>query len=179
LKIPGILATTPLINAKTPVAYIYIMDILQNYTIPFYLFAAPHIHDAYTTTSSTLHPLWTSISPILLPLLDQLATYAQAAPAILSVGIFVLLLFLLLQIISFARRLMAWGIRLVFWATFWGAVVMLASVVWQRGLGRTASDVVEWGREINEVFWREYERAEGNKAAQRGMGTARGKGSWR
>jgi len=74
---------------------------------------------------------------------------------------------------------MAWGIRLVFWATFWGAVVMLASVVWQRGLGRTASDVVEWGREINEVFWREYERAEGNKAAQRGMGTARGKGSWR
>jgi hypothetical protein len=47
--------------------------------------------------------------------------------------------------------------------------------VWQRGLGRTVGDLVEWAQEIKDVWWREYRRWEGyqNQGRVRGAGSRR------
>ena len=51
---------------------------------------------------------------------------------------------------------------------------MLGCVVWERGLSRTAEDVVGWGQEVGEVWWREYGRWEGVRNQQERAGS-----SWR
>lgn len=63
---------------------------------------------------------------------------------------------------------------------FWGGVVVLGCVVWQRGVGRTAGDVGAWGQELGVVWRREYERWEGYQKQQQQVGGGVGKGSsWR
>jgi len=51
--------------------------------------------------------------------------------------------------------------RLVMRIAFWGGAILLVAAVWQRGVGRTAEDAVEWGRELSDIWWREYRRWEG------------------
>lgn len=59
---------------------------------------------------------------------------------------------------------------------FWGAVGLVISLVYQRGLERTVGDLMGWGQVIGEVWWREYERWEG---LQKGAQTAGGNGGGR
>lgn len=49
----------------------------------------------------------------------------------------------------------------MFQVLFYGGIVVLIMVVWQRGVGRTLGDLAEWAQEIKDVWWREYRRWEG------------------
>lgn len=74
-----------------------------------------------------------------------------------------------------------WWIRLVWWTTVTGLLVMVVSAVWQRGPERVLEDVVGWAGHLSEVWWREYRRWEGyqNQAQARGQKSNWGnKGTW-
>lgn len=65
--------------------------------------------------------------------------------------------------------------RLVFWSLF----ALLVSVIAQRGIGKTADDLMRWGQELSTVWWREYERWDGYQKQHAGGGGTFGKGNAR
>ncbi|KAH8662896.1 hypothetical protein BGZ60DRAFT_76754 [Tricladium varicosporioides] len=155
------------------------MEVLQEYTyqaLTLYHNLSPHldpIRSTFTQVRSTLYP-------ILLPYLNLALDFAQDSPAIISVGVLILFLLVALQILSWIRRIMMWWFRLVMRLMFWGAVVVLVSVVWQRGVGRTVQDLVGWGEELRGVWWQEYRRWEGYQNMHNsGRNTDRGGVGWR
>ncbi len=93
--------------------------------------------------------------------MDRLSVYAQNSPAIIVVGLLVLFLLIAVQILNTMRKIMMWWFRLCVKLAFWGAVAVVIGVVVHRGVGSTVDDVVGWGRELSEVWWREYRRWEG------------------
>jgi hypothetical protein len=100
------------------------------------------------------------IFPLALPLLNQLSQLAQESPAVVSLGVLLLTLYISLRIMGFLQRMVAFGARLVFGLVFYGAIVVVAMLVYQRGVDRTASDVAGWAQEIQRVWMREYGRWE-------------------
>lgn len=80
-----------------------------------------------------------------------------------------------MQVLNLMRRVMLFWVRLTTKLVFYGGVVLLGAAVWQRGVGRTADDLVGWAGELSEVWWREYRRWEGyQNQAQRAAGTKGG-----
>lgn len=53
---------------------------------------------------------------------------------------------------------------------FWGAVVVVAVKVAQRGVGESLGDAVRWGEEVRRVWWREYQRWDGVGRVEDGGG---------
>lgn len=68
------------------------------------------------------------------------------------------------------------GVRIVTRLVFWGCIGLVVSVVAQRGVGRTAGEVMEWAGDVGGVWWREYRRWDGQ--AQAGGG-GNGGNKWR
>lgn len=56
---------------------------------------------------------------------------------------------------------MAFGLRIVFNIALLGIVVVTLAAVWERGVGRTAEDMVAGWRTLSEVWWGEYRKWEG------------------
>lgn len=136
--------------------------------------ADPYIRPIQSTLSSLQRQLY----PILLPYLNKAAIMAQDSPGIITVGILLLFLLITMQILNFIRRVMMFWLRLVTRIMFWGGVVLLGAAVWQRGVGQSVEDIADWGRELSEVWWREYRRWEGyQNQAQRG-GRSSTHGRW-
>lgn len=144
----------------------------------------------YHQVGPYLTPLRTSIStisaqaqPLLLPILNRAAVFAQESPALISVGVLLLFLLIAVQILSFAKRILMWWFRLVVWIVFYGLFAVLLAVVWKRGIGRTVEDLAAWGQHLGEFWWDEYRKWEGyqNRAAARGtkMTGTRAGNSWR
>lgn len=116
--------------------------------------------------------------PLLLPYLNRALVLAQDSPGILTIGVLLLFLLIAMQILNFVRRVMMFWVRLITRVVFYSAIVMVGAAVWQRGLGRTVDDLMAWGQELNEVWWREYRRWEGyQNQAKAGTGT-RGGSRW-
>jgi len=78
---------------------------------------------------------------------------------------------------------MVWWFKVMVRITFWAVVVLLVSAVWQRGVGRTVDDLMGWGRELGDVWWREYRRWEGyqnhGRNQARMMGRTNARATWR
>jgi uncharacterized protein YggT (Ycf19 family) len=123
------------------------------------------------------------IYPILLPYLNTAADLAHKSPAIITVGILLLFLLIAMQVLNFIRRVMVWWFKLVMRIAFWTVVVLVISAVWQRGLQRTVGDLVGWGQELSDVWWREYRRWEGyqnhGRAQPPVLGRTNARASWR
>lgn len=68
-----------------------------------------------------------------------------------------------------------WWVGLVFKIAFWGFLIVLVSVVSQRGLGRTAGDIAGFGQEVGEVWGREYRRWEGYRKQAQAQAQAEGR----
>jgi hypothetical protein len=117
----------------------------------------------YTQTTSTLHPLYTSalttLSPLVLPTLDSIASVAQASPAAFTVGLLLLAIFIVVKVLGVVRRMVAFGVRILVGLVFWGAVGVTVAVVWERGVGRTGVEVAAWMREVGSVWWEEWQKA--------------------
>ena len=120
--------------------------------------------------------------PVILPYLNRAAVLAQDSPAILSVGVLLLLLLIAMQVLNFIRRVMVFWFRLCVRLAFWAVVVLVISAVWQRGLQRTMEDLVGWGMELRDVWQKEYKRWDGYQNQHRSqphMGRTQAKASWR
>ncbi|PQE11143.1 hypothetical protein CJF31_00000908 [Rutstroemia sp. NJR-2017a BVV2] len=117
----------------------------------------------YTHTTSTLHPLYTSalttISPLVLPTLDTIASMAQASPAAFTVGMLLLAVVVVVKVLGVVRRMVAFGVRVLFGLVFWGAIGVMVAVVWERGVGRTGVEFAGWLREVGGVWWEEWQKA--------------------
>jgi hypothetical protein len=124
---------------------------------------------------------------MLLPYLNTAAELAHKSPAIITVGILLLFLLIAMQVLNFIRRAMVWWLKFVMRITFWAVVVLIISAVWQKGLEMTVRDLVSWGQELNEVWWREYRKWEGyqNQGRNHGrnqgpmLGRTNARASWR
>ncbi|KAG9238720.1 hypothetical protein BJ875DRAFT_437174 [Amylocarpus encephaloides] len=162
------------------------MDIAQDYAAQAYALYSdidPYLSPIRSFVWS-LKSIIPPISPILSPLANKVVLLAQDSPAIVSVAFLLVLLLVAIRILNFLRRVMMFWIRLTMRIAFWGAFGVLLGVVYQRGLGRTAEDLMVWGEELRVLWWKEYRRWEGyqNKLQQQQemsgkMGDPRG--SWR
>jgi len=85
-------------------------------------------------------------------------------------------------------------IRLMWRVAFWGAMVGIVAVIYERGVEKTVADLVGWGGQLADVWWREYEGYQRvgssesfNKQGGYGQGgyggrnpaAGRGKSNWR
>jgi uncharacterized protein YggT (Ycf19 family) len=153
-----------------------------------YAIQALHI---YNTADPYLRPIrrfiyqtQRQVYPILLPYLNTAADLAHKSPAIITVGILLLFLLIAMQVLNFIRRVMVWWFKFVMRIAFWTVVVLIISAIWQRGLERTVRDLVGWGQELSEVWWREYRRWEGYQNQGRRnqgpvLGRTNARASWR
>ncbi|KAI0999811.1 hypothetical protein K3495_g8387 [Podosphaera aphanis] len=135
------------------------MDLFQElaaHLIQLYYAAEPYLSSIHRSLAA----FYSRAEPLLLPHFNALAQWAYASPSILIVGLFILILFILLQTINFIRRVLAFWMRLLVKLTFWGAVVALIAVLWQRGVWRTLGELEAWCTEVAAVYWREYKRWE-------------------
>lgn len=85
-----------------------------------------------------------------------------------------------MRVMGFMQRMVAFGARLIFSLVFYGAIVVLGMMVYQRGVERTAGDLMGWAAEVQRVWVREYGRWEQvQNQASGGRGTAgrRGRGA--
>lgn len=147
-------------------------------TLTLYHTASPYL----STVQAQLSSLYTQALPLMSPLLDRVAIFTHDSPAIVSVAILLLVLILAMKLLGFVQRLVMWWVRMVVRLTVLCVVVVLVSVVWQRGVGRTAEDLAGWLSELGEVWWREYRRWEGyqRESQMRGGGSnGSGKSAWR
>jgi hypothetical protein len=166
------------------------MDIIQGAYSPHHPLAksnpfpgyALNAYDLYNSADPYLRPIRSSLAslqsrayPIILPYLNNAALMAQDSPGIITVGILLLFLLIAMQILNFIRRVMMFWIRLMTRIMFWGGVVLLGAAVCQRGVGRSVEDIAEWGRELSDVWWKEYRRWEGYQNQARRSST---RGSW-
>ncbi|KAH6719316.1 hypothetical protein BKA61DRAFT_274213 [Leptodontidium sp. MPI-SDFR-AT-0119] len=151
------------------------MDLVEEYA-PTLLTILSTLEPYTRAPLSTLHTLSTRLTPLLTPYLTSLLNTLHASPAILSLAAILLLLILTLQILLFVRRVMMFWFRMMVRLLFWGVVVLIVSVVWQRGVGRTGEDLGRWASEVGSVWEREYRRWEGYQN-QNGAGGGAGSGS--
>ncbi|KAI9051084.1 hypothetical protein LZ554_005190 [Drepanopeziza brunnea f. sp. 'monogermtubi'] len=156
------------------------MDILQDYA----LLTFPILHDLepYTTpVLSILRTIRANLAPLAVPALNRAAVLAHESPAIVSLGVLLLVLLVAMQILAFCRRVMMFWARVVVRLVFWGVVGALVSLVWQRGLERTVGDAVAWGVRLKDVWWREYRRWEELQGQDQngGLGRATAGSAWR
>lgn len=167
----------------------HFIPISQYPDLPLEFLRLYHFIQPYTTPiTSLITTVKNETYPILLPQLNKLAILAQDSPAILTVGVFLLLLLIALQILAMMKRMVMWWFSLIFRLLFWGMVGVVVSLVWQRGVENTFSDLYGWGETLGRVWWREYERWDGyQKQSQQqqrfgGSGQSYGRGaggSWR
>jgi len=122
-----------------------------------YNIAEPLIRPITTTFSTITSQAW----PFILPLLNRLAESAHEYPAIIVVGIFLMLILVVLQILVYVQNVMMFWYRLITRIVIFATLVVVVAVVWQRGIGRTFSDIQSIARELSVVWWREYEKWEG------------------
>ena len=114
-------------------------------------------------------------------MLDQLSQLAQDSPAIISLGVLLLTVYISMRIMGILQRMVAFGARLVFSLVFYGMIVVFAMFVYQRGIDRTASDAMEWAQEVQRVWVREYGRWEQlqNQASGAKMAGRNARAKWR
>jgi hypothetical protein len=144
----------------------------------------PYLLPIYNTLQQSLTTVRTQVAPIVLPHVNKALVLAQDSPGIISVGILILLLLIVLQIVNIVRRIMMFWVRLLTRILFWGGIALVIAVVWQRGLSRSANDLLNFGQEISDVWWGEYRRWEGyqNRGKQKQQqfaGYSKAGSSWR
>jgi hypothetical protein len=65
---------------------------------------------------------------------------------------------------------MMWWFKLLLRLVFWSVVVAIAAAVYQRGVGRTVDDLVEFWGTVRGVWWEEYRKWEGYNNGARPSG---------
>ncbi|PGH11307.1 hypothetical protein AJ80_07207 [Polytolypa hystricis UAMH7299] len=151
------------------------MDLLQEHILPTLHNAQKFIPPSiaaqalsyYTAFSMHFTSLRTSFfDPYIL---SPLTTLLNSPPDISSILLLLAILFLSLKVVDYARRLIAFWVRLVFRLVFWGFVVSGAWYVYSVGWGR-ASREAGWLFGLVEGFVDEF--MAGKESARNGAGAA-------
>jgi len=140
------------------------MDILEDYQA--YLLTAYQVLSPYLfPVISTLRTLQTTtlrvFYPVLNPLFDRAAVFAQDQPAIISLILLGLILVISVQVLNFFRRIAMWTFAWVVTIGFWLCLALLVYTVVNRGVWKTVMDVVDGLKVLVEVWKREYRRWDG------------------
>ncbi|KAK3994933.1 hypothetical protein QBC44DRAFT_321550 [Cladorrhinum sp. PSN332] len=119
------------------------------------------------------------VLPLLGPLIDYTTNLIGENPNIFSGVIIVLVAYLCIEVISFAKRVMLFWTRLAMRLLLWGWIALLVSVLAQRGFAKSLSEAGAWAGTVFgmvsravEVWVGEYQlaRAEQERAQQAAMG---------
>lgn len=139
------------------------------------------------TTEPYLRKAWLWLScaydqfePFLRQGIHSVAHFTSATPALLTFIIFVVVMLLMIQILSWMRSIIAFWVRLMLRLTFWTAMAALIAFVWQRGLAASLHDIETGVRQIMIIYRREYARWENHmdQTTQGRAGRANAKSSW-
>lgn len=133
--------------------------------------------------SSTLQQLKRHLvdlaAPLAAPLFARLDRLLASSPDVVLLVAVALALVLVVQVLAWVRRAVAWATRLLLRLAFWSGVALGVAFVWQRGPEQTARDVVVviskivgFGAAMRDVWVSEYRRyeAQGNQGGGGGIG---------
>ncbi|KAK3900431.1 hypothetical protein C8A05DRAFT_35933 [Staphylotrichum tortipilum] len=141
----------------------------------------------HTLTTTTLLPLLTTLA-------SQVATLLSSSPTLVAAATTLLLFLVLYRLLRLLQRILLFWTRLLFRLLFYAAAGLIASAVWQRGVERTAQDLMVFGSRVGGwvmmvvgIWVREYEKAQEMQAqGQPGQGRGyqrqqggRGRDGWR
>jgi len=149
------------------------MDLVQENLITLfqtYDSLSPYLRPIHSTVSTIQTQTSKLISPLITPLLESFYTTLSESPAILSIILFVILLFVSLKILDLLRRAVVFWVRLMVKIAFWGTIIALAMAVWQVGFHESVERLYRCWLELRRIWEREYGRWE----AVEQRGNARG-----
>ncbi|KAK1781091.1 hypothetical protein QBC45DRAFT_77595 [Copromyces sp. CBS 386.78] len=122
---------------------------------------------------STVEAFISTLIPILQPLVERLTAYIYASPDVVILAGVLLLLVMVLQVLSWMRRVLMFFTRLAFTLVFWAGMAAVASWVYRRGVEQSASDAMFWasrasgyGLGIWNFFMTEWQRYEAQDKAR-------------
>lgn len=152
---------------------------IQTLLANLYNYATPYIWPLLRYTSPglslTYNFLYTQVLPLIQPLLLRLFNLSSESPAV-GVALFLAALYIGVKMLFVMQRMMGWVSRMVMTLGFYGVVAVAAAYVYQRGVERTASDVMNISQIASQKFSEEYTRYQDmqkNAGAQRGGGQQR------
>lgn len=124
-------------------------------------------------------------------MLEQVWLYAWGlvlrSPDIVGLALLLVIVLSALQVLLVARRVVGWIVGAVVRVAFWSAVVLVLSVLYQRGLEATVRDALAIGEKVwgyavvtAEIWRREYARysAEAAAAGSSRRAAAAGRYDW-
>lgn len=122
---------------------------------------------------STIEAFISTLIPILQPLVERLTAYIYASPDVVILAGVLLLLVMVLQVLSWMRRVLMFFTRLAFTLVFWAGMAAVASWVYRRGVEQSARDATFWlsrasgyGLGIWNFFMTEWQRYEAQDKAR-------------
>jgi len=105
------------------------------------------------------------VFPVVKPLLDRVTLALWNSPDVVVLGTLLLALYLAVQLVFMAKRLVVWWTGVAVRILWYAALAALAAAVWQRGLEATLRDLFVLGGKlmgyavvIKEIWVREYNR---------------------
>jgi hypothetical protein len=117
------------------------------------------------------------LADMMSPVLDRLTQALHRSPDIVVLAFFLTMLFLTIQILNWARRVVMFWTRMALRLVFWSAIIALGAMVWQRGLEATARDMMTIGQQligyaamVRDIWMREYQKYEAQERAGRAAG---------
>ncbi|EAA36196.3 hypothetical protein GE21DRAFT_850 [Neurospora crassa] len=122
---------------------------------------------------STIEAFISTLIPIMQPLVERLTAYIYASPDVVILAGVLLLLVMVLQVLSWMRRVLMFFTRLAFTLVFWAGMAAVASWVYRRGVEQSARDATFWlgrasgyGLGIWNFFMTEWQRYEAQDKAR-------------
>jgi hypothetical protein len=114
-----------------------------------------------------MHQAITTVWPFIEPMVNRLLQALRNSPDVVVLVFALIILVVILQILSWVRSVMMFLTRLAVRIFFWASLVVLASIIYQRGFETTTRDMVVVVNELarfigtaRDTFLREYQRYE-------------------
>lgn len=114
------------------------------------------------------------MTPLIQPLLDRMTQMLYDSPDIVVLVFLLVMVVMIIQVLSWIRRLMVWATGLLFRMLFWAGVIAGIAVVIRRGPEKSLRDMVVvfskiagYAASLKDVWLSEYQRydAQGNGGA--------------
>ncbi|KAK4177980.1 hypothetical protein QBC36DRAFT_235430, partial [Triangularia setosa] len=135
----------------------YLINLLNGILPPSAItFLETHLLDPTSPFNTTVSKSYTflfnfvtyQLWPVLEPTMDKLANYLHDSPQVISVAVLLGVIYVIVQVLSFANRVIRFWTRMAMRLVFWSVIGALVSMAWQRGLEQSVKDVIVVGSSI-------------------------------
>lgn len=120
--------------------------------------------------SLQIHHAVAAVLPVISPLIDRLLDAMSENQGATGLIITLAVITAVVVIMNWIRRLVMWWTRLVARVAFWAVVALIVAAAWERGLTRSARDVVAFAAKVvgymaalKDVWNNEYDRYESQR----------------